>query len=44
MVPLFSAAFAAPNKDTAIFFTDLDLQKQLNPPVNGKIQGLLKGL
>ena len=24
------------------FYTDLDLQKHLNPPVNGKIQGLFK--
>ena len=24
------------------FYTDLDFQKLLNPPVNGKIQGLFK--
>ena len=54
MVPLFGAAYfsiklwclylvqhmhqiKAPQ-----FFTDLGLQKHLNPPVNGKIQGLFK--
>ena len=43
MVPLFGAAYAAPNKGTTIFFTDLGLQiTVLNPPVNGKIQGLFK--
>ena len=42
MVPLFGAACAAP-KQAPQFYTDLGLQKtQLNPPVNGKIQGLFK--
>ena len=41
-MPLFGAAYAAPNKGTTIF-TDLGIQKTLlNPPVNGKIQGLFK--
>ena len=42
MVPLFGAAYAAPNKDTTIIYC-LGLQKtMLNPTVNGKIQGLFK--
>ena len=36
MVPLFDAAYAAPNKGTTILYW------LLNPPVNGKIQGLFK--
>ena len=54
VVPLFGAAYAAPNKGTTIlynmlhqvkapeFYTDLGLQKVLNPPVYGKIQELFK--
>ena len=38
---LFGAAYAAPNKAPQ-FYTDLGIQKQLNPPINGKIQGLFK--
>ena len=42
MVPLFGAAYAAPNKGTIIFI-DLGLQKTvLIPLANGKIQGLFK--
>ena len=42
MVPLFGAAYAAPNKGTTIY-TDLGLQKTvLNPLTNGKIQGLFR--
>ena len=42
MVPLFGAAYAAPNKGTTIF-TDLGLQKTvLNPLAHGKIYGLFK--
>ena len=42
VVPLFGAAYAAPNKST-INYTDLDLhQLLLNPTINGTIQGLFK--
>ena len=42
MVPLFGVAYGAPNKASQ-FYTDLGLPKMLlNPPVNGKIQGLFK--
>ena len=37
MVPVFGAAYAAPNNGTQVY-ADL----VLNPPVNGKIQGLFK--
>ena len=41
MVPIFGAAYVAPNEKKAPqFYTDLGLQRQLNPPVNGIIQGL----
>ena len=40
MVPLFGAAYAAPNKDTTILYWF----RSPNPPVNGKIQGLFRPL
>ena len=42
MVPLFGAAYAAPNKGTTILYWFRSPKTQLNPPVNGKIQGLFK--
>ena len=36
MVPLFGAAYALQ------FYTDLSPKTVLNPPVNGKVQGLFK--
>ena len=42
MVPLFGAAFAAPNKGTTILYGFSSPKTVLNPPVNGKIQGLFK--
>ena len=42
MVPLFGAAYAAPNKGTAILYRFRSPKTLLNPPVNGKIQGLFK--
>ena len=42
MVPLFGAAYAAPNKGTIILYLFRSLKTLLNPPVNGKIQGLFK--
>ena len=40
MVPLFGAAYAAPNKGTTILYRFRSPKTVLNPPVNGKIQGL----
>ena len=46
MVPLFGAAYAmlhqCPNKGTTILLWLRSPQTELNPPVNGKIQGLFK--
>ena len=42
MVPLFGAAYAAPNKGTTILYWFRSPKTLLNPPVNGKIQGLFK--
>ena len=42
MVPLFGAAYAAPNKGTTILYCFRSPKALLNPPVNGKIQGLFK--
>ena len=36
MVPLFSAAYAAPNKGTTILYGFRSPKTVLNPPVNGK--------
>ena len=41
-VPLFGAAYAAPNKATTISYRFSSPKTLLNPPVNGKIQGLFK--
>ena len=43
MVSLFGAAYAAPNKVTTILYWLRSPKTVLNPPVNGKIQGLFKG-
>ena len=42
MVPLFGAAYAAPNKGTIILYGFRSPRAVMNPPVNGKIQGLFK--
>ena len=42
MLPLFGAAYAAPNKGTTILYRFRSPKTLLNPPVNGKIQGLFK--
>ena len=42
VVPLFGTAYAAPNKDTTNLYWLRSLKTVLNPPVNGKIQGLFK--
>ena len=42
VVPLFGAAYAAPNQGTTILLRFRSPQTVLNPPVNGKIQGLFK--
>ena len=42
VVPLFGAAYAAPNKGTTNFYWFKFLKTVLNPPVNGEIQGLFK--
>ena len=44
MVPLFGAAYAAPNKGTTILYWFSSAKTVLNPPVNSKIQGILKAL
>ena len=40
MVPLFGAAYAAPNKGTTILYWFGPPKTVLNPLANGKIQGL----
>ena len=42
MLPLFGAAYAAPNKGTTILYWFRSPKTVLNPPVNGKIQGPFK--
>ena len=42
VVPLFGAASAAPNNGTTILYWFRSPKTVLNPPVNGKIQGLFK--
>ena len=42
MVPLFGAAYAAPNKGTTILYQFRPPKTVLNPLANGKIQGLFK--
>ena len=42
MLPLFGAAYAAPNKGTIILYRFRSPKTLLNPPVDGKIQGLFK--
>ena len=39
-MPLFGAAYAAPNKDTTTLYLFRSPKTVLNPPVNGKIQRL----
>ena len=41
-MPLFGAAYAAPNKGTTILFWFKSPKTVFNPTVNGKIQGLFK--
>ena len=41
-MPLFGAAYAAPNKGTTILYLFRSPKRLLNPPVNDKIQGLFK--
>ena len=42
VVPLFGAAYAAPNKGTTILYWFGSPKTVLNPPVNGKTQGHFK--
>ena len=42
MVPLFGAAYAAPNKGITILYWFRPPKSVLNPLANGKIQGLYK--
>ena len=42
VVPIFGAAYAAPYKGTTILYLFGSPKTVLNPPVNGKIQGLFK--
>ena len=44
MVPLFCAAYAAPNKGTTILYWFRPPKTMLNPLANGKIQGLFKAV
>ena len=44
MVPLFGAAYAAPNKGVTILYWFRSPKTLLNPPVNGEIQGLFKAI
>ena len=44
MVPLFDAAYAAPNKGTTILYRFRSPKTVLNHPINGKIQGLFKAI
>ena len=39
-MPLFGAAYAAPNKGTTILYRFRYPTTLLNPPINGSIQGL----
>ena len=41
-MPLFGAAYAAPNKGTLILYCFRSPKALLNTPINGKIQGLFK--
>ena len=41
-MPLFGAAYAAPNKDITILYWIRPPKTLLNPPENGKNQGLFK--
>ena len=43
-MPLFGAAYAAPNKGTIILHWFRSRKSALNPPVKGKIQGLFRPL
>ena len=42
VVPLFGAAFAAPNKGTTVLFWFRSLSTELIPTENRRIQGLFK--
>ena len=42
VVPLFGAAFAAPNKGTTILYSSISLSTVLSSTENRKIQGLFK--
>ena len=42
VVPLFGAAYAAPNKGTTILYLVRSLSTVLSPTENGRIQGLFK--
>ena len=44
MVPLFGAAYAAPNKGVTILYWFRSPKTLWNPPVNGEIQGLFKAI
>ena len=41
-MPLFGAAYAAPNKGTTILYWSTSPKTVLNAPVNGKIRGVFK--
>ena len=41
-VPLFGAAYAAPNKGTAILYLFKSLSTVLSPTENSRLQGLFK--
>ena len=43
-MPIFGAAYAAPNKGTTILYQLRPQKTVLNPPVNDKIQRLFKAL
>ena len=42
VMPSFGAAYAKPNNDTTMLYWFRPSKTELNPPVNGKIQGLFK--
>ena len=42
VLPLFGAAFAAPNKGTTILYRFRSLSTVLSPTENSRIQGLFK--
>ena len=44
MVPLFGAAYAAPNKGTTILYWFMSTKTVLNLPVNGKIWDFSRSL